>query len=194
MNSGWLQDDFRMTSGWLQVPSSLEKGCTKILTQEYDNNNILTNDRFQISSSMQFHEFACSFMTLYVVAIFIWAAHKNFAVLVTHELVLRLFWPQYQGLLHKLGSYHHLLIGQVSFNLRFTLWFISRWWYELSGGGDKSHLEVVIWVIQRWWYESSRHGWSKAILCPTAPLHIAPYYATTGKSLHSTSPSKSRKG
>ena len=53
-----------------------------------------------------------------------------------------------------------------------------------------------------------RHGPSKAILVQTTPLsshqlyiqfamcrlRIASYYATTGKSLHSTCPSKSRKG
>ena len=37
---------------------------------------------------MQFHELACSFMTLYAVAVFVWAAHKNFAVLVRLGLTL----------------------------------------------------------------------------------------------------------
>ncbi len=31
---------------------------------------------------MQLHKLACSFMTLYAVPFFVWAAHKNFAVLV----------------------------------------------------------------------------------------------------------------
>ena len=31
---------------------------------------------------MKFHECACSFMSLYAVTFFVWAAHKNFAVLV----------------------------------------------------------------------------------------------------------------
>ena len=31
---------------------------------------------------MQFHELACSFKSLYAVPFFVWAAHKNFAVLV----------------------------------------------------------------------------------------------------------------
>ena len=34
---------------------------------------------------MKFHELACSFMSLYAVPFFVWAAHKNFAVLVDQK-------------------------------------------------------------------------------------------------------------
>ena len=37
----------------------------------------------------QFHELACSFISLYAVPFFVWAAHKNFAVLVVKEFVSR---------------------------------------------------------------------------------------------------------
>ena len=36
---------------------------------------------------MQFHELACSFKTFYEVTVFVWAAHKNFAVLVERTQV-----------------------------------------------------------------------------------------------------------
>ena len=42
---------------------------------------------------MQFHELECSFMSLYAVPFFVWAAHKNFAVLVLIEKEpLKLLW------------------------------------------------------------------------------------------------------
>ena len=38
---------------------------------------------------MKFNELACSFMSLYAVPYVVWAAHKNFAVLVWHQFILR---------------------------------------------------------------------------------------------------------
>ena len=35
---------------------------------------------------MKYQELACSFMSLYAVSFFVWAAHKNFAVLVLEEI------------------------------------------------------------------------------------------------------------
>ena len=40
---------------------------------------------------MQLHKLACSFLSLHAIPLFVWAAHKNFAVLVVSEITKR-YW------------------------------------------------------------------------------------------------------
>ena len=73
---------------------------------------------------MQFHELACSFMTLYAVAVFVWAAHKNFAVLV----FLNTHISKYHTKSFKGPQTCHIDLGRVSMT---QVWSevvsISRW-------------------------------------------------------------------
>ena len=47
-------------------------------------------------SPLSLHEVPCIYMSLYAVPFFVWAAHKNFAVLVQKEVSWRMIFTDYQ--------------------------------------------------------------------------------------------------
>ena len=108
------------------------------------------------------HELACSSMSLYAVPFFVWAAHKNFEVLVFSfvfrnraavSLFLDLWATQRLPSDHKIGSNWHL--GQSYFLMRFKM--------SLEGGKQKKILKVWgfendIQGVPKWVFASIHHS------------------------------------
>ena len=83
---------------------------------------------------MQFHELACSFMGLNAVPFFVWAAHKNFAVLVIILLFLRLLGA------YQMWSIWKICLLVLSICVQFWGFYPIPWLY----GALRSGLEIKI--------------------------------------------------